>query len=263
MKVAICGVGGRMGVAILNIIHAKGYELACAFDHEKAPSFGKPAGSLIKNEEIITPITEINDSIQDVDGIIDFSSPEASIELLKLAVQFKKPIVIGTTGFSEEQLAVIEDATKEIAILRSPNMSIGVNLLFKLVEMASKALNLDYNIEIFESHHKHKKDSPSGTALKLAEIVRDSMEGLKDAPYLHGREGTTLERTPQEVGIHAMRGGDIVGEHTVFFLTEGERIELTHRATDRNVFAKGVVTSLDFLVKQKPGMYNTFDVLGL
>ena len=219
---------------------------------------------MINDKNFDVSVSEINSNdVKNGFGIIDFSAPSATMKLIDESIKNKRALVIGTTGFSKDQIARIEEASKEIPILFSPNMALGVNLLFKLTEIAAKALDKDdYDVEIFEAHHKKKKDSPSGTAKRLIEAVRE-MQGLQDAKEVHGREGLIGERSDNEIGVMAMRGGDIVGEHTVFFTAMGERIELTHRATNRDIFARGAVTAMEFLADKKNGLYSTFDLLGL
>ena len=264
MNIGICGIGGRMGKAILEVLLERNHTLGAAFDSDSSPVFGQNVNILVNRNDIDVTVTSINqDDIQKVDGIIDFSSPKGSLALIEAAKKCGIPVVIGTTGFTDKEQAVIAEASKEIPILMSPNMSLAVNLLFKLTEMASKALPAGFDVEIFEAHHRFKKDAPSGTARKLLEVVKESKEGLKDAEELSGRSGIPGERTDSEIAVMAMRGGDIVGEHTVFFTGMGERIELTHRAMSRDIFARGAVTAMEFLQDKAPGIYSTYDVLGL
>ncbi|HPV41986.1 MAG TPA: 4-hydroxy-tetrahydrodipicolinate reductase [Spirochaetota bacterium] len=263
MRIGICGICGRMGVSVLKIMLERRHVLAAAFDHEGAPRFGGDAGMLVGSEGLNVTITAINqDDILKADGIIDFSAPAASMRLLEEACAAGKPLVIGTTGFSDDQKKSIENASRRIPVLFSPNMSVGVNLLFKLTETAARALNTEYDVEIFEAHHRFKKDAPSGTARRLLEIVRENMGGLEKAKEVPGRDGIVGERSKNEIGILAMRGGDIVGEHTVFFTTFGERIELTHRATSREILSSGAVTAMEFLAGRPAGLYTMYDVLG-
>jgi 4-hydroxy-tetrahydrodipicolinate reductase len=264
MKVGICGICGRMGVSILNLALERGHTLAAAFDHEKAAQFGGDAGVLAGGKDLGVAITSISaGAAARCDVIIDFSSPAATMRMLGTALEVKKPLVIGTTGLTGEESGRIRAAGAEIPVLFSPNMSMGVNLLFRLTEIAAGALNTDYDVEIFEAHHRLKKDAPSGTAKRLLEIVRSSMKGLSGAAEVAGRSGLTGERTRNEIGIHAMRGGDIVGEHTVYFTAIGERIELTHRATSREILSKGAVAAFEFLSGRPAGLYSMYDVLGL
>ena len=259
MKVGVCGAGGRMGKAVLRIALERGYEISAAFD-KNYESF--TAGININSNLI--KITSLNsEEVKLCDGLIDFSLPGNVLDLLQLARENKKPLVIGTTGFSNQEEKIIKEVSAEIPLLFSANMSLGVNFLFKLTELAAQIVDDRYDLEVFEAHHRLKKDSPSGTAKKLIQILKDNRSDLKEATEIHGREGNDLSRSNQEIGVMAVRGGDITGEHTVFFIGEGERLELTHRATNRDVFAQGAVRALEFLVGQKPGLYTMYDVLGL
>jgi len=262
MNIGICGISGRMGLSIFNILKEKNHNLTAAFDAKSSPNFGKLAGELINDSNYDLKISDINSTdLSNSFGVIDFSSPAATMKLIEESVKVGSALVIGTTGFSEEELLKIDEASKQIPILFSPNMSLGVNLLFKLTEIAAQALDKSYDVEIFEAHHKLKKDAPSGTAKRLIEAVRQ-MQGLRDAKEVHGREGLIGERSDNEIGVMTMRAGDIVGEHTVFFTAMGERIELTHRATNRDIFARGAVTAMEFLSDKKNGLYSTYDLLG-
>ncbi len=263
MRMGICGICGRMGISVLKILLERRHTLAAAFDYEGAPLYGRDAGALVNVERMNVTVSRINpDDINKTDGIIDFSSPAASMLLLEVARANRKPLVIGTTGFSAEERDAIHKAAAQIPVIFSPNMSLGVNLLFKLTETAARALSNDYDVEIFEAHHRFKKDAPSGTARRLLEIVKENMQDLKGAREVPGREGIVGERSKNEIGILAMRGGDIVGEHTVYFTAIGERIELTHRLTSRETLAAGAVTAMEFLAGKPAGLYTMYDVLG-
>ena len=263
MNIGICGIGGRMGNAILRIMTERGHKLHAAFDIEGSPLINKNCRELVNTELADCVVSAINfDSLQGVDGVIDFSGPAASMKLIKMLSQLKKPLVIGTTGFSGNDIAEIRSFSELIPVIQSPNMSLGVNLLFKLTEIASMALTADYDVEIFEAHHRFKKDAPSGTAKRLLEIVKENKAGLSDAADINGREGITGERTGNEIGMHAMRGGNIIGEHTVFYTGLDDRIELTHRAASRDVFARGAVSAMEYLNNKAPGFYTMYDVLG-
>ena len=264
MKIGICGAGGRMGAAVLNVMFEKGHIPAAAFDAPGSPFISKSTADIVKLGNEHCTISNMNsDDIKKTEGIIDFSSPSATFELIKIMAPLGIPLVIGTTGFTEPEIEKLKIASAGMPILFSPNMSLAVNLLFKLTEMASLSLNTDYDVEIFEAHHKFKKDSPSGTARKLIEVVKKNMPGLANAKEVYGREGIVGERGPCEIGVHAMRGGSIVGEHTVFLTSADERIELTHRAATRDTFARGAVTAMEFMKSKPAGFYNMFDVLGL
>jgi 4-hydroxy-tetrahydrodipicolinate reductase len=263
MNIGICGIGGRMGNAILRIMIERGHKLHAAFDAEGSPLINKNAEELVDSPLADCVITAISaDALKGVDGVIDFSGPAATMKLMKILSELKKPVVIGTTGFSEADVTEIRSYSEKIPVIHSPNMSLGVNLLFKLTEIASMALTTEYDVEIFEAHHRFKKDAPSGTAKRLLEIVKENMKGLTDAADINGREGITGERTNNEIGMHAMRGGNIIGEHTVFFTGLDDRIELTHKAASRDVFARGAVSAVEYLNNRAPGFYTMYDVLG-
>jgi len=263
MKIGISGIGGRMGNAILRIAVNRGHKLCAAFESDKSHLINKNTRELISSPLCDCIISAINkDALNEVDGVIDFSAPEATMKLIEIASALKKPVVIGTTGFSNEQVDAIKQRSKTIPLIHSPNMSLGVNLLFKLTEIASKALNTEYDVEIFEAHHRLKKDAPSGTAKKLLEIIKENMTGLSGAAVMNGRDGITGERTANEIGMHAMRGGSIIGEHTVYFTGLDDRIELTHRAVNRDVFAGGAVAAMEYLHGKAAGFYTMYDVLG-
>ncbi len=264
MKIGICGVCGRMGQAILRVLLERGHALGAAFEAESCPQMGQDAGLLAAAGNLNIEISPISRrDAERTDGIIDFSLPAASMELIKIAREAGRPVVIGTTGFTDPQKQEILSASKHIPVLMSPNMSLGVNLLFKLTEIASGILKDDYDIEIFEAHHRFKKDAPSGTAKRLLEIIKNSSPALKNAKESHGRAGDLVPREKDEIGILSMRGGDIFGDHTVYFAGMGERLELTHRVSGRETLAKGAVTAMEFLAGKKNGMYNMFDVLRL
>ncbi len=200
--------------------------------------------------------------IGDSDAVIDFSLPTATLALIKLAAEARKPAIIGTTGHSPEQRREVRSAAVSIPVVWAGNFSVGVNLLFHLLEITASTLDSSYNPEVVEIHHRHKVDSPSGTAVRLLEIIRQA-RGLEPDCERHGREGMTGERPDDEIGIHALRGGDSVGEHTIYFAGEGERLELTHRASDRGIFARGALRAAQWVINQPPSIYDMQDVLGL
>ncbi|MBN2078660.1 MAG: 4-hydroxy-tetrahydrodipicolinate reductase [Spirochaetes bacterium] len=263
MKIGVCGICGRMGVSVLEILRGRGHVLAAAFDREEAHCFGKDAGSLLMGEKTGVTVSSMGaDAVAACEGIIDFSSPAASLELITIACDKKIPLVVGTTGFSSGEKEEILKAAEYIPVLFSPNMSLGVNLLFKLAEVASRALSEEYDVEIFEAHHRFKKDAPSGTARRLLDIVRENKRGLGDAVEVAGREGIPGPRGSGEIGVLAMRGGGIVGEHTLYFVAPDERIELTHRASSRDTLARGAVMGMEFISGRPAGLYTMYDVLG-
>lgn len=262
-KIAVCGIAGRMGRAIAMNLLDRGHRLGSAFEYDKSPYIGTDAGILIQRDLLNTLVSPIDEKyLYDVDGIIDFSSIEASLSLLDIAKKLKKPLVIGTTGFSDQQKNLIESAAGEIPLVFSPNMSVGVNLLFKLTEITAKILKNEFDIEIFEAHHRNKKDAPSGTAKRLVDIIKNSVSELHNAEEVYDRSRITEKRTNNEIGISTLRGGDIIGEHTVYFIGNEERLELTHKAASRNTFALGAVIAMEFLFNKPAGFYSMFDVLG-
>jgi 4-hydroxy-tetrahydrodipicolinate reductase len=241
----------------------RGHYLGAAFDADNSANILKSAKDIVNSSYADCVINGINaDALNNVDCIIDFSAPAATMKLMGILKEVKKPVVIGTTGLSPEETDSIKKFSADFPVIHSPNMSLGVNLLFKLTEIASKALSTDYDVEIFEAHHRFKKDAPSGTAKRLLEEVKNNMKGLSGAADINGREGITGERSSNEIGMHAMRGGSIVGEHTVFYVGMDDRLELTHRASSRDVFARGAVSAAEFLAGKAPGLYTMYDVLG-
>lgn len=256
IKVCVNGAGGKMGRMIASLVlEDPALVLSALAESREYPGIGKPFGDSGVNYSAIS-VREIETS----DVIIDFSLPEATAALLKQFSKARKknPLVIGTTGFDNAGKKLIAEAAETCPVVFSPNMSLGVNLLFKLVEIADRVL-ADYDKEIIEFHHNKKKDSPSGTALKLAEFLRKG----RDRKYIYGREGILGERKKEEVGVLAVRAGDIIGDHTVLFAGNSERIELIHRAHSRENFARGAITAAKWVIGKKAGLYSMSDVLGL
>jgi 4-hydroxy-tetrahydrodipicolinate reductase len=206
---------------------------------------------------------DIHAELQNADYLIDFTRPEGTLAHLTVCQELNVKMVIGTTGFSDAEKTQIADAAKDIAIMMAPNMSVGVNVTLKLLEMAAKAMSTGYDIEIIEAHHRHKVDAPSGTALKMGEVIADALgRDLKDCA-VYAREGVTGERDPSSIGFATIRGGDIVGDHTVLFAGTGERIEISHKSSSRETYAQGSLRAVRFLASQKTGLFDMFDVLGL
>ncbi len=264
MKIGICGICGRMGIAILEVALERGHELTAAFDSPDSPCNGKDVNNLIHGNPLGIEVAPINTAqVSASDCIIDFSTPAATMKLIDEAVAHGVPLVIGTTGFADDQREKIEKAAEKIPVVFAPNMAVGVNMLFKLTEVAARALGPDFDVEIVEAHHRFKVDAPSGTAKKLVDIIRDNMDGMADAKEVTGRSGMTGERTSREIGVMALRGGDIVGEHTVYFAGQGERVELTIRSTSRETYARGAVIAAEFTAGKENKVYSMFDVLGL
>ena len=258
------GVGGRMGKTISTCIEdTDGVSLVGGTESPGHLAIGSDLGEFTGiGKKKIAIVENIENALIDSDVIIDFTTPESSLKTLDAAVSCKKSVVIGTTGFSTEQKKNIAQAAEKIRCVFAPNMSIGVNVLFKIVEDVSKALGDAYDVEIMEAHHKFKKDAPSGTAVRLSEIIADSLDRDINEVGVYGRKGMT-ERTSKEIGIHTIRAGDIVGEHQVLFGGMGETLELSHRAQSRETFARGSIRAAKWVVNQSPGLYDMQDVLGL
>ncbi|MEI6787296.1 MAG: 4-hydroxy-tetrahydrodipicolinate reductase [bacterium] len=265
IKVAIVGAAGRMGQALVRCSKlVTGMQIVGAVDTATCPLCGKDSGLISGIGENGIRIThDLAAAVKAADILIDFSFHENVPVTVALATQYKKGVVIGTTGLNPEERAAVDEAAKAIPIVWAPNMSVGVNLLFSLVEQAAKALGLDYDVEITEAHHKFKKDAPSGTALRLGEkVAQGRNQNFRDVAVF-GREGLGGERPRGEIGVHAIRAADIVGDHTVLFATEGERVELSHRASSRDALAKGALQASLWLAGKKTGLYDMQDVLGL
>ena len=263
MKICMAGACGRMGRRILEMAaEAPDLDIGGAFD---IPSLEGTEIVITQHGHATvlrvsgTPATELAKS----DVLIDFTIAGACVANARTAAELGKPSVIGTTGLNEAQKAELKALSKLVPIVHAPNMSVGVNLLFKLTSQVASILGLDYNVEIVETHHNLKKDSPSGTAVRLAERAAEALDLKYDTDVAHGREGLIGERPRRQIGMHALRGGDVVGDHTVSFIGPGERIELTHRAHNRDNFARGALIAARFAVKAAPGIYDMQDVLGL
>ena len=256
MKVAIAGAGGRMGQALIEAVLADGgLQLAAALDAAGSPALGRQAGALKIGADLAV--------LAAADVLIDFTRPEGTLAHLEACLARGKPMVIGTTGFSEAQKSRILEAATRIPIAMSPNFAIGVNVVFRLAQTAARALGDAYDVEIVEAHHRHKVDAPSGTALKLGELVAGALGRKLSDVATHGREGDTGERPAKAIGFHAIRGGDIVGEHTVIFAGAGERVEVAVRSQSRSTYAAGALRAARWLKGRGPGLYDMFDVLGL
>ena len=258
--IAVAGASGRMGqMLIAAILSADDCALTGALDLAASPAIGHPAfvgGTLLVQ-------ADLRSGMANAKSLIDFTRPEGTMAHLKLCRELGLNAVIGTTGFSEPQKLEIAAAARDIAIMLSPNMSVGVNVTLKLLDMAARALSPGYDIEIIETHHRHKVDAPSGTALKMGEVVAAAQGRDLKGHAVFARHGVTGERDPLSIGFSAIRGGDIVGDHTVMFAGTGERIEITHKSSNRDSYAQGALRAVRFLSGQKPGLYDMFDVLGL
>ena len=264
IRVAIAGASGRMGQMLIEAVRASGEcQLAGALDRADSPALGQDAGAFAGWASGVPVQAALDAGLQNAQVLIDFTRPEATLAHLAACRRLGVALVIGTTGFTDAQKADIAAAAQDIAIVMAPNMSVGVNVTFKLLEMAAKALSTGYDIEIVEAHHRHKVDAPSGTALKMGEVIADALgRDLKDCA-VYERHGHTGERDPSTIGFAAIRGGDIVGDHTVLFAGTGERIEITHKSSSRATYSQGSLRAVRFLAAQKTGLFDMFDVLGL
>lgn len=262
-RVAINGAAGRMG---RNLIAAclddPALQLAAAFEHGASAALGRDTGELIGREPTGVVVSAELSSC-DCDVVIDFTSPEATLGLLEYCCSEGIAVVIGTTGFDETQLARLREDATEIPVVFAPNMGVGVNLLFDLVAQAARALGQEYDVEVIEAHHRHKVDAPSGTALRLGELAAEARGQALDQCAVYAREGQVGEREPGSIGFATVRGGDVVGEHTVLFAGEGERIEITHRASSRQLFARGAMRAAAWVAGRPAGLYSMQNVLGL
>lgn len=262
--IAIAGASGRMGRMLIEAIqNSPDARLAGALDIPGSPALGADASAYLGVNSGITITSDLRAGLQNAQYLIDFTRPEGTMAHLQVCRELGVNMVIGTTGFSEAQKAEIEDAGRDIAIVMAPNMAVGVNVVFKLLEQAAKALKEGYDIEIIETHHRHKVDAPSGTALKMGEVVAEAVgRDLKECA-VYGREGVTGERDPSTIGFATIRGGDVVGDHTVLFAGIGERIEITHKSSSRATYAQGSLRAVRFLANQPHGLFGMDDVLGL
>ena len=264
-KVIIAGAAGRMGRRIGHMVNQQeGLTLAAGFERAESSEVGKDVGELagIGANGVI-----VADSFEAVAGqgdvVIDFTFHEATMALARKAAEHKKAMVIGTTGLSQDNLDELKELAANFPCVQAPNMAVGVNVLFKIAKKAASILGDAYDIEIVEAHHRMKKDAPSGTALKLGEMVAEGVNRNLAEVGVYERNGIIGERTDQEIGIQTIRGGDIVGEHTVYYCGAGERLEITHRAHNRDNFARGAALAAAWVTKQANGLYTMFDVLGL
>jgi len=241
-RIAITGSNGRMGRALIRAVKLN-------------PNVSQ--GSILNRGD------DIKQALNDFDVLVDFTRPEATLDALSICQSAGKAIVIGTTGFNDDALKVIDQASSDIPIVFAPNMSVGVNLTLKLLETTANVIGTDSNIEIVEAHHRHKVDAPSGTALKMGEVIANALGRDLSECAVYGREGTEEPRDRKTIGFSSIRGGDVVGEHTVTFFMEGERVEITHKASSRMTYANGAVKACQWLTKKENGLYSMQDVLNL
>ncbi len=264
IRIAIAGAGGRMGRTLIEaVLKAPDAILAGAVDVPGSPAIGKDAGELV-GMPCGVPVSEAVESVlAKADCLIDFTRPEGTLRHLEICRRLKVAMVIGTTGMDARQKQAIQEAARDIPIVFAPNMAVGVNLVFKLLDVAARILDDGYDVEIIEAHHRHKVDAPSGTALRMGEVVAAALGRSLDECAVYGREGHTGERPATQIGFATVRGGDIVGDHTVLFAGTGERVEITHKAASRMPYALGSLRAARFLYGRAGGLFDMQDVLGL
>lgn len=264
IKIAVCGAAGRMGQRIIVAAVEAGCTVSGALERPGHPQVGQDAGLLAGCGQLSVFISDnLNAVVDGCDVLIDFTSPKVSLKNLEVCSLKKKAIVIGSTGFTPDERALAAELCKEIPCVLAPNMSVGVNVCFKVLKDVAKTLGDDFDVEIVELHHNKKKDSPSGTAVRMGEVVADALGRDYNQVANYHREGICGERTKEEIGMQTVRGGDIIGEHTVYFIGQGERIEISHRAMTRDMFSRGSVRAARWIVGKAPGLYDMQDVLGL
>lgn len=265
MKVTVVGAAGRMGGRLIQAVQAaEGLDLAGAVERPGHPQLGTDAGLLAAVGELGVPITDnLAAAMEHADILIDFTFPEVTLNNLEVCAKLGKMVVSGSTGFTPEQRVVVEKYAEKIPVVLAPNMSVGVNACFKLLKEAANILGDDFDVELVELHHNKKKDAPSGTAVRMGEVVADALGRDYNRVANYHREGMCGERTHDEIGMQTVRGGDIVGEHTVYFIGMGERIEISHRAMSRDMFARGAVRACQWLEGKSSGLFDMQDVLGL
>lgn len=262
-RVAINGAAGRMGRNLISAcLDDTALDLVAALEHGAHEALGRDAGEMVGRDAVGVAVSS-DLAAAHCDVIIDFTRPDATLGLLEFCCSEGIAVVIGTTGFTEEQRARLDDAATEIPVVFAPNMGVGVNLMFELVSQAARTLGADYDIEIVEAHHRHKVDAPSGTALRLGEVAAEARGESLDSCAVYAREGQVGERERGSIGFATVRGGDVVGEHTVLLAGEGERIEITHRASSRQLFARGAMRAAAWVVGRAAGLYGMQHVLGL
>jgi 4-hydroxy-tetrahydrodipicolinate reductase len=264
LKVAIAGSSGRMGRALIEaILQMHDAQLCAALEQPGNAFVGKDAGELVGERRGITIHDDPAEALAGCDVLIDFTRPQGTLAHLAACRRLGVKLVIGTTGFSDTEKQTIADGAREIAIAMAPNFSVGVNVTFKLIEVAARALSGGFDVEIMEAHHRHKVDAPSGTALRMGEVVANALNRDLKTCAVYAREGVTGERKPNTIGFATVRGGDVVGDHTVMFLGTGERIEITHRSNSRATYAQGALRAARFVLDKTSGLYDMQDVLAL
>jgi 4-hydroxy-tetrahydrodipicolinate reductase len=264
IRIAIAGAGGRMGRTLIEaVLSADDARLTAALEQPGNPLLDKDAGELVGQHCGVQVSSDFEAALAQADCLIDFTRPEGTLEHLAVCRKRGVHIVIGTTGFSTEQKLTIQDASRDIPVVFAPNMAVGVNAVFKLLDVAARILNEGYDIEVIEAHHRHKVDAPSGTALRMGEVVVAALGRDLAECAVYGREGHTGERPATQIGFSTIRGGDIVGDHTVLFAGTGERIEITHKSASRMSYALGSLRAARFMRDKTRGLYDMQDVLGL
>ncbi len=262
-RIAVAGASGRMGrLLVEQVLTANDVRLVGALEHPRCPELGTDVGALVGRPTGVRLTSDPRSALSNADVVIDFSSPTATATVVRGAAEANLACVVGTTGLGDDAKVAIDEVSKRVAVVAAPNMSLGVQVLAHVLGETLRLLGAGFDVEIIEAHHREKKDAPSGTALRLAEVVLHARE-LEATSLVHGRHGNASKRRPDEVGMHAVRAGDIVGDHTVVLAGDGERIELTHRATSRAVFAAGALRAARWVVGKPAGIYTMADVLGL
>jgi 4-hydroxy-tetrahydrodipicolinate reductase len=264
IRFAIAGAGGRMGRTLIEaVLKADDARLAAALEQPGNPLLGRDAGELLGQPCDVAISSDVESALAQADCLIDFTRPEGTLQHLEICRKRGVHMVIGTTGFSTEQKLTIQDASRDIPVVFAPNMAVGVNAVFKLLDVAARILNEGYDIEVIEAHHRHKVDAPSGTALRMGEVVAAALGRDLAECAAYSRYGHTGERPAPQIGFSTIRGGDIVGDHTVLFAGTGERVEITHKAASRMPYAQGSLRAARFMRDKTRGLYDMQDVLGL
>ncbi len=264
MRIAIAGASGRMGRMLIEAtLKDAAAQLVAALDRPEAAAIGEDAGAFLGVKTGVKVSSDIDAALSGADFLIDFTRPDGTLAHLDACLRHRVKMIIGTTGFSEAQRARLNDAARELAIVFAPNMAVGVNAVFKLLDVAARILNSGYDVEVIEAHHRMKVDAPSGTALRMGEVVADALGRSLSECAVYGREGHTGERDERTIGFATVRGGDIVGDHTVLFAGIGERVEITHKAASRMPYALGSLRAARWLRERDSGLYDMQDVLGL
>ena len=264
MKFAVAGATGKMGKMLIEtILRSPNAQLTGALEHPSCALLGTDAGAFLGQKTNVLITDDLTKGLAGAEYLIDFTRPEGTLLHLEAAKRSGVKMIIGTTGFTAEQLHVLQKASDTIAIVFAPNMSVGVNATLKLLQVAAQLLNQGYDIEIVEAHHRHKVDAPSGTAIKMGEVIAKAQGHSLPDLAVYAREGHTGEREPGSIGFATIRGGDIVGDHTVIFAGEGERIEISHKSSSRQSYAEGALRAAAFLQNQPKGYFDMQDVLGL